>query len=282
MPDPNTTILAAVQAAISGLLTTYEPEFLRLGHRLYLSFAVIVIVWHGIQTMFTSAPLPDRLFDFAKLLLVISFGYAMIAFYESPLPGIGVSFSNLVTDQTAYLSGVLDASAVESVDAHLSDLWSRFMVPDTWGVLSNLVYWLLMILIMGAKLATIAVVAFGLIASAVCALLGPLFVPFFILPALNFLFWGWFKSFLQYSFIPVVAIAYLMVGERFVFRFVTEMPALVTSEQFLLYAGQAFVVVGMFVAGILWIPSLTSSIFSGHSHGSNGGGFMMAFVRRGR
>ena len=39
-----------------------------------------------------------------------------------------------------------------------------------------------------------AVIAFGLIASAVCALLGPLFVPFFIVPKLDWLFWGWFKA----------------------------------------------------------------------------------------
>ena len=28
------------------------------------------------------------MFSFAKLLLIIAFGYAMIAYYESPIPGI--------------------------------------------------------------------------------------------------------------------------------------------------------------------------------------------------
>ena len=69
-----------------------------------------------------------------------------------------------------------------------------------------------------------AVIAFGLIASAVCALVGPLFVPFFIVPKLDWLFWGWLKAFIQYSFIPVVAIAFLMVFERFIFRYVTTLP----------------------------------------------------------
>ena len=44
------------------------------------------------------------MFGFAKLLLVIAFGYAMIAYYESPIPGIGDSFSNLITDQAIYLA----------------------------------------------------------------------------------------------------------------------------------------------------------------------------------
>ena len=68
-------------------------------------------------------------------------------------------------------------------------------------------------------------IAFGLIASAVCALLGPIFVPFFIVPKLDWLFWGWLKAFIQYSFIPVVAIAFLMIFEQFVFRYVTTLAA---------------------------------------------------------
>ena len=36
----------------------------------------------------------EHMFGFAKLLLIIAFGYAMIAYYESPIPGIGTSFSN--------------------------------------------------------------------------------------------------------------------------------------------------------------------------------------------
>jgi hypothetical protein len=34
--------------------------------------------------MFSNDGLGDRMFEFAKLLLFISFGYSFIAFYESP------------------------------------------------------------------------------------------------------------------------------------------------------------------------------------------------------
>ena len=61
------------------------------------------------------------MFDFAKLLLFISFGYALIAFYESPIPGIGVSFSNLITDQAHVFANILDARSLELVFDHLDD-----------------------------------------------------------------------------------------------------------------------------------------------------------------
>ena len=108
-------------------------------------------------------------------------------------------------------------------------------------------------------------IAFGLIASAVCALLGPLFVPFFIVPKLDWLFWGWLRSFIQYSFVPVVAIAFLMVFEQFVFRYVSTLPPMITQAEYGVYAIQAFAVVATFCMGILLVPSLTQSIFSGSS-----------------
>jgi hypothetical protein len=262
-PNPRLAIVASVQQAISNLLLTYEPEFLRFGYRLFVAFATILIVWQGIRMMLTRDGLGDQMFGFAKLLLFISFGYALIAFYEAPLPGIGVSFTNLITDQASQFANILDARSLEMMFDHLDELWERFVQPDPWSILANLLYWLLLIVITLAKVLSLAVVAFGLIASAVCALLGPIFVPFLIVPKLDWLFWSWFKSFIQYSFIPVVAFAFLMVFERFVFQYLTTVPAGITEDQYMVYGLQALVVIGVFAVGILLVPSLTNSIFAG-------------------
>ena len=50
-PQPRLAIVATVQQAISTLLTTYEPEFLRFGFSLFVAFATILIVWEGIRMM---------------------------------------------------------------------------------------------------------------------------------------------------------------------------------------------------------------------------------------
>ena len=262
-PQPRLAIIATVQQAISTLLTSYEPEFLRVGFSLFVAFATILLAWQGIRMMLNQDSVGDHFFNFAKLLLFISFGYALIAFYESPLPGIGVSFSNLITDQAHNFANILDARSLELTFDHLDELWQRFVQPDAWSILANLLYWLLLILVTLAKAISLAVVAFGLIASAVCALVGPIFVPFFIVPKLDFLFWSWFKAFIQYSFIPVIAFAFLMVFERFIFAFLTTLPPGITEDLYMVYGVQDFVIIGVFVVGILLVPSLTSSIFSG-------------------
>ena len=258
-------LLPTVQQAIGSLLMTYEPEFVRFGYRMFVAFAVIVITWHGIRMMFSHDGLGEQMFDFAKLLLFVSFGYALIAFYESPLPGIGVSFSNLITDQTHYFQSILEARAFDNIYRHFDELSDHFLQPDAWSILANLMYWSIMVLIALAKAVSLAVIAFGLIASAVCALLGPIFVPFFIVPKLDWLFWGWLRSFIQYSFVPVVAIAFLMIFEQFVYRYVTTLPPTITPAEYGVYGLQAFAVVATFCAGILLVPSLTQSIFAGSS-----------------
>jgi hypothetical protein len=262
-PQPALNLVPTVQQAITNLLTTYEPEFLRFGNSLFLSFAVILISWHGIRMMFSHDGLNERMFEFAKLLLFVAFGYALIAFYESPLPGIGVSFSNLITDQTGHFQSVLEARAFDNIYHHFDELADHFMQPDAWSILANLIYWTVLLLIAFAKALALAVIAFGLIASAVCGLLGPIFVPFFIVPKLDWLFWGWLKAFIQYSFVPVVAIAFLMIFERFVFRYVTTLPPTITSAEYGVYGLQAAAVVATFCLGIVLVPSLTASIFSG-------------------
>jgi hypothetical protein len=261
--QPRLAVIATVQQAISTLLTTYEPQFLQFGYSLFLAFATILIVWQGIKIMLSQDSLGDHMFGFARLLLFIAFGYAMIAFYAVPIPGIGISFSHLITDQTHEFANILDASSLELTFQHLDDLWQHFVHPDAWALLANLLYWLLLIVVTIAKVISLAVVAFGLIASAVCALVGPIFVPFFIVPKLDWLFWSWFKAFLQYSFIPVIALAFLMVFERFIYNYLTTLPDGITEDLYMLYGVQALVIIGVFVVGILLVPSLTHSIFSG-------------------
>ena len=84
--QPSLNLLPTIQQAITNLLTVYEPEFLRFGHGMFLSFATIIICWQGIRMMLSHEGLGEQMFDFAKLLLFVAFGYSFITFYEAPLP----------------------------------------------------------------------------------------------------------------------------------------------------------------------------------------------------
>jgi hypothetical protein len=257
--------IGTVQQALTTLLATQEPQFIAIGTRLFLAFATILLVWHGIRLMLAWQHSGEHLFSFAKLLLVISFGYAMIAYYESPIPGFGTSFSNLITDQAVYLARLISGQSVQNAQASLNTLWNALEQPDAWSITANLLYWTMLLVIGIAQFALLFVVSFGMVASGICGLVGPLFVPFFIVPTLEWLFWGWLKAFVQYSFMLVIANAFIFVFERFLSGYLQTLPPGLSFEDQLVYGVHAVMILITFTVGVLLVPSLTSSIFSGRS-----------------
>jgi hypothetical protein len=257
--------IAIVQQAIATLLATQEPQFLGIGNRMFLSFAAILIAWHGIRMMLAWRESGEHMFTFARLLLFIAFGYAMIAYYASPIPGIGSSFSDLITDQALYLAGLISARSVQNAQESLNTLWNALEQPDAWSILANLLYWTLLVVIALAQFALLFVICFSMIAAAICSLVGPLFVPFFIVPTFEWLFWGWLKAFIQYAFTLVIANAFIFVFERFLSRYLQTLPPGLRLEDQLLYGVHAVMILVTFTVGVLLVPSLTSSIFSGRS-----------------
>ena len=145
-------LLPTVQQAITNLLTVYEPEFLRFGYGLFLSFATILIVLAGHpDDVLARRPWAIRCSSSPSCCCLISFGYAMITFYEAPIPGFGVSFSNLITDQAFYFQSVLEARSFDNIYRHFDELADHFMQPDAWSILANLIYWTVLLLVALAK-----------------------------------------------------------------------------------------------------------------------------------
>ena len=76
--------------------------------------------------------------------------------------------------------------------------------PALLDVMQVIRYYTTIIFLSLAQGAVLAVIAYGFVAGAVCILIGPVFIPFLIVPNLEWLFWGWLKTLIQYAFYPVV------------------------------------------------------------------------------
>jgi type IV secretory pathway VirB6-like protein len=115
---------------------------------------------------------------------------------------------------------------------------------------------------------------------AVGIVLGPLFIPWLIFKETSWLFHGWFKTTLQFAFLPVVAMAYSMVMEQFIFAFLNTVPPTVGIAEYFVYLYQSIAVVLTMAFGTLSVPSLATSFFTGHPHHSNSGAVMLAMFTR--
>ena len=199
--------------AINNLLTQNLGFFDAMGQNLFRSFATILVVWYGVKSALSSASGKHLLhFDnFASLLLTISFGFAMVNYYSTPIPGMGTSFHNLITDESQFLANKINQTELQTVEERIADYEIRMDSPGITDILGTIIYVVIIILLAAAQAIAIVVIAFGFIATAVCVLVGPIFIPFFIVPKLEWLFWGWFKCFIQYAFYQVIAAAVVYV-----------------------------------------------------------------------
>src|ERR1700716_1152747 len=208
-----TDFLQFMYRAINDLLTQNLGFFDAMGQNLFRMFATILVAWYGAKSALAAAGGKQSFpFDnFASLLLTIAFGFAMVNYYSAPIPGIGVSFHNLITNEAQFLSGQIDQAQLQSLVTHVADFESRMDSP-TWGdILGTFIYVIVTILLAAAQAVAIVVIAYGFIATAVCVLVGPVFVPFFIVPKMEWLFWGWLRCFIQYAFYEVIAAAVVFV-----------------------------------------------------------------------
>ncbi len=252
--------------AINNLLTQNLGFFDAMGQNLFRSFATILVVWYGVKSALSAAggKHPFHFDHFASLLLTISFGFAMTNYYSAPIPGIGRSFHNLVTDEAQFLSSRIDQAQLQTVIQGIADFETRIDSP-TWGdLVGTAIYVGVMILLAAAQAVAFVVVAYGFIATAVCVLVGPLFVPFFIVPKLEWLFWGWFRCFLQYAFYQVVASAVVFIMANLMVGALRLPPAgTLSTVQLMAWFPVLFITFLASIYALLKIPTLTNHIFSG-------------------
>jgi hypothetical protein len=137
--------------------------------------------------------------------------------------------------------------------------------PSIFDIVQVIRYYAIVIILSFAQAAILGVIAFGFVAVAICVLVGPVFIPFFIVPHLEWLFWGWLKAFVQYAFYPVIGNAFVYVYGQLMLNFFSvhkpPFDAAAIAGWFLQFVLMSIA----FIWGVLKVPSVVSSIFSGRS-----------------
>ena len=265
--------LQFILQAINNLLTQNLGFFDTMGQNLFRSFATILIAWYGIKSALAAAGVkhPFHFDNFASLLLTISFGFAMVNYYSTPIPGVGTSFHNLVTDESQFLAAKIDQAQLQTVIERVADFETRLDSPGWGDLVGTAIYVVVIILLATAQAIAIVVIAYGFIATAVCVLVGPVFVPFFIVPKLEWLFWGWFRAFIQYAFYQVIAAAVVFVIGNLILGVLRLPTGTISTVQLMGWFPVLFITFLGSIYALLKIPALANHIFSGTAGGTSVG-----------
>lgn len=258
--------------AITNLLQQNLGFFDAMGRNMFRMFATILVAWYGIKSALAAAGGRSAFhFDhFASLLVTISFGFTMVTYYSAPIPGVGHSFHNLVTDESQYLANQINQHQLQTVIERISDFEIRIESPAWGDILGTALYTLVIVLLAAAQAIAIVVIAYGFIATAVCVLVGPVFVPFFIVPKMEWMFWGWFRCFLQYAFYQVIAAAVVfIIGNLILGTLKLEPQGVISTSDLIKALPVLFITFIAAIYALLKIPALTNHIFSGTAGGSS-------------
>jgi hypothetical protein len=269
-----TDFLQLMYQAINDLLTQNLGFFDAMGQNLFRMFATILVAWYGIKSALSAAggKHPFHFDNFASLLLTIAFGFAMVNYYSTPIPGIGTSFHNLITDEAQFLANRINQTELQTIVDRIGDFEARIDAPGVTDLLGTIMYAVVIILLAAAQAISIVVIAYGFIATAVCVLVGPVFIPFFIVPKLEWLFWGWLRCFLQYAFYEVVAAAVVyIIGNLIIGVLTLQGTRTISTGQLIGWFPVLFITFLASIYVLLKVPSLTNHIFSGTAGGSSAG-----------
>ncbi|PYY13296.1 MAG: hypothetical protein DMG60_22290 [Acidobacteria bacterium] len=281
---PVTDPFTSLEDGIRSLLTSQLDLFVQMGRNLFRGFATILIAWFGVQAALSSAEGGEgfSFTRFTRLLLVIAFCFAMVTYYSTPIPGIGNSFSDLVIQEASSLSNSIGIDQGRLVESKVTEVEQGLEQPSSVSFHEILTFVVLYVILAVVQAVIFMVIGFGLIAQAVLLLVGPVFIPFLVVPKMDWLFWGWFKAFLQYSFYQVVANAFVYVFAKLLLAFFAIDTGGMTVEQWMTAFPAMFIFLLIAIYGLLKIPALTNHLFSGAAGADSGLAAAMAgYISRG-
>jgi hypothetical protein len=261
-------VLRAVDALVQQNLGIFDG----MGLNLFRAFATILVVWYGVKAALSAGEHRGGLHfaNFVTLILMISFGFAMVNYYDAPIPGFGRDFHHLITDEAATLSNRIGQANAQRIADDTQYVLSNLEAPAITQPIATFLYSLLWLAAVGTEALALIIVAFGVVATALCILLGPVFIPFFIVPQLDWLFWGWLKAFIQYSFYQVIAAGVLYIVSQFTYGIIhVQITGLMSATDLIRISPVLFVTYIAAIYAIIKVPMLTSHIFSGTSGGSS-------------
>jgi hypothetical protein len=255
-----TNWVTTLNSTVKTLLAGSSSQFLSFGLAIAAGLAIILMVRYGITTA-----LSGRGFDFGdffnEVILLVATCLCLLKGYATPMAIFGgETFPNVVIDGPANLAKSITLDSNKQLNTLFEAALNQDAPSNPIDLSAIAAYWIMRMFIEGTRGIMFAVTAFGLVAQAILVLLGPIFIPFLLFKPLSFMFWGWFRSLLQYSFYPLVCACFSSVLTSFFINLYTSQLADTMS------IAQALIMIPFFfiiILGMLSVPLVVSSLFSG-------------------
>jgi hypothetical protein len=265
------------------LAATTAPSITAMGIHIVVALATIMLVWFGVQEALASAQGGSgfSMAKFLNLFLLLTFAYVMVNYYDSSIPGLGFSIKGFIDGGTSSLVNLIgaDGSTTMLNEIHAaSSKTGPSMLNSIMSPYYSIVYFVVQFLLGVLAAVVSAILAYGAIGATIIGLLGPVFIPFLVFNKLDWLFWGWLKAYLGFSFYKVVAAATMNVLSHVLTNYYIQLGQSVSDPATIVQTLPLLILLVLVNIYILFkIPAMTQTLFSGHTSGHDAG-FGMALM----
>ena len=105
------------------IIAAAAPQVHATGMAMWRGLAAILVAWTGLRIAFTG---DFRPWDVVRIVIALWFPWAMLSFYNTPLPGSTLSFTAAITEGGNWLQGVLIANTGEDYLVSFTRLSQNF------------------------------------------------------------------------------------------------------------------------------------------------------------
>lgn len=271
-PTVFNNLLASLRDTIFNVLTQNGTPFAQLGMSIFRTITIVMIVIAGTRIAFSDHHSLHKLRTLAGLILTV---WIMLTLYtrSSPLLG-GYSFSEAIPKTAFGMADLVGATTQQQMLSKLDQIVNGISDMSSFSFFDArdfLIYLIVTLLIAVLELAMFIVTGFGYLALGTVLVIGPILIPFMIVPKLDFLFWSWLKALIKYSFYPVIGNIVLLGICQIMLSVLNT--TLGTAGQIVITVTQIPILVIVFCAGlyaIFKIPGLVQDIFSGTASAGSG------------
>ena len=269
-------LLASLRNTIFDVLTQNGTPFQQLGQNIFRTLAIVMIVIAGSRIAFSDHHALHKLRTLAGLVLLV---WIMITLYSTPSRLLGgYSFSEAIPKTAFGMADLVGTTTQQQMLSKLNDISNGIQDMGEFSMLHArdfIIYLLITLLIAVLELAMFIVVGFGYLAIGAILVIGPILIPFVLVPRLDFLFWSWLKALIKYSFYPVVGNIILLGISQIMLSVLntTLLSQGLTPGRIAVSMTQVPILAVVFLAGIysiFKIPSLVGDIFSGAANAGSG------------
>lgn len=253
----STNFLTFVGNALTNLYSAQGGFIAGIGTNIFWSLAVLQVLLIGAEVMVGGM----REWEFVKRIGIILIVGSILGTYPAA--------PHVIIDEAKDLSGKFEAAAGEQVQAKISEAVAKTEQPSSGfimtvtSIIQSFWYGILMLLLSAMRLLLVGVLAVSYLALGLLVLLGPILVPWLLVPGLEHLAWGWLNAVIHYSLYQVIAGAVVFINSNVMLGFFSIHPLPWAAADLPTLVVELVVVFGIGLYFVLLVPSFASGLVQG-------------------